>query len=130
MEQMIVIQVFPTFPWRTHLRIEYLTAHLALLTFARTLREIYPNSISRRFTLPICGSHALSTISTAPAPVRDRRAGQRLPQRSWGEPGADEYRLRQFRERYGITDREAEVIQLMAHGRNNKELAGAHREHA
>lgn len=247
MGQMIVTQVFPTFPWRTQLRIEYLTAHLALLTFTWTLREIYPISISRRFTLAVTafvalnvavllvgsillyslivryyvyamiallfyetlrlcialwngrrnawygigaatitlfitlgetihyqelilsrdfapfgflitlfagdsinqtttymlsaginmallfvsanllavrGSHALSAAATAPAAVPDRTAGPRLPQRSPNEPFAAEDRLRQFRERYGITEREADVIRLMAHGRSNREIAG------
>lgn len=49
MGQMVVTQVFPQFPWSLQLRVEYLTAQLALLFLTWTLSEIYPHAIPRRF---------------------------------------------------------------------------------
>lgn len=49
MGQMIATQIIPGFPWGVQLRIEYITAQLALLTLTFALHAIYPDKIRRWF---------------------------------------------------------------------------------
>ena len=60
MGQMIITRIFPAFPWALQLRIEYMTAQLALLAITYTLREIYPRIISKRFTVAVTAFVALN----------------------------------------------------------------------
>lgn len=53
MGQMIVTRLVPTFPWGAQLRIEYLTAMLALLAITETLHGIYPDIIGRRVRMTV-----------------------------------------------------------------------------
>ena len=66
MGQMIVTRVFPEFPWGVQLRIEYITAMLALLAITEILHEIYPDVIGRRLRMTIAlfvaGNAALIVI--------------------------------------------------------------------
>ena len=60
MGQMIITRIFPAFPWTLQLRIEYMTAQLALLAITHTLREIYPSIISKRFAVAVTAFVALN----------------------------------------------------------------------
>jgi DNA-binding CsgD family transcriptional regulator len=69
MGQMIITRMFPTFPWALQLRIEYVTAQLALLGITCTLREIYPSIISKRFTVGVTAFVALNVAVVLLGPV-------------------------------------------------------------
>ncbi|MFP4485308.1 MAG: LuxR C-terminal-related transcriptional regulator [Spirochaetaceae bacterium] len=53
MGEMIATQIMPGFPWEVQLRIEYITAQLALLTLTWALHAIYPDKIRRWFVRTI-----------------------------------------------------------------------------
>jgi DNA-binding CsgD family transcriptional regulator len=69
MGQMMVTRVFPGFPWGVQLRIEYLTAYLALLSLSLVLFSIYPRIITKRVTLFAGAITALNTLSVVIMPT-------------------------------------------------------------
>jgi DNA-binding CsgD family transcriptional regulator len=65
MGQMMVTRLFPEFPWGVQLRIEYLTAHFALLALTLILHAIYPRVINRWIiggTVVLTGINTLSVL--------------------------------------------------------------------
>lgn len=69
MGQMMATRLFPGFPWGVQLRIEYLTAHFALLALTLTLNAIYPRIIGRGVTGGAGVLTAVNTISVLAMPI-------------------------------------------------------------
>lgn len=69
MGQMMVTRLFPGFPWTAQLRIEYLTAHFALLALTLTIKAIYPSVIGRRIAFSATALTAINTLSVLGLPV-------------------------------------------------------------
>lgn len=69
MGQMMVTRLFPEFPWGVQLRIEYLTAHFALLALTLILHAIYPRVISRWIVAGTAVLTGINTLSVLVMPV-------------------------------------------------------------
>jgi DNA-binding CsgD family transcriptional regulator len=69
MGQMMVTKLIPDFPWAVQLRIEYLTAHFALLTLTLILHVIYPQVVNRWVTIAVGVLTAVNTLSVLIMPL-------------------------------------------------------------
>lgn len=69
MGQMMVTRLFPEFPWGVQLRIEYLTAHFALLALTLILHSIYPRVIQRWVVGGTAVFTGINTLSVLLMPV-------------------------------------------------------------
>ncbi len=69
MGQMMVTNLAPGFPWAAQLRIEYLTAHFALLALTLILHVIYPQVVGRWITIAAGVLTAGNSLSVLIMPV-------------------------------------------------------------
>jgi len=69
MGQMMVTNLAPGFPWAAQLRIEYLTAHLALLALTLILHTIYPQVVGRWITMAVWVLTAGNSLSVLIMPL-------------------------------------------------------------
>jgi DNA-binding CsgD family transcriptional regulator len=69
MGQMIVTRLVPEFPWGLQLRIEYVTAMLALFAITETLHAIYPSIIRRALRLTVAVFVAANALLIFTGPV-------------------------------------------------------------
>ena len=69
MGQMMVTNLAPDFPWAAQLRIEYITAHLALLALTLILHTIYPQVVSRWIAIAAWLLTAANSLSVLMMPL-------------------------------------------------------------
>ncbi len=69
MGQMMITKLFPEFPWGVQLRIEYISAQLALLTLVLAIQEVYREYLRRWFVRLVVGFVAVNAAVVLFGPV-------------------------------------------------------------